>query len=529
MSYIVSTLFFSLRAGDSISAQTVKGSCHALLGSELCSSTGCRRAPTVGSRDASVSIRPGVFRLDSVIHSVGSTDENIAPDGTTTLHNKRLLWKTTCERRELCAATSLQRFRLINCDHVGGAGTIETGYQSLRANHNIDATMNATQPFGAVMLATLLLFLTPSARTDTCPVADVQCEMNMNCELPHCNCASESPPDDLAPADVPQLVVFAFSGPLNKDSWHQLRRIFDNNGKGGKKRVNPNGERITMTLFVSDVGTDDYCRAGEFYNHGHEIGVTGFKETNSMENLTPMGWQEVMMGQRENLKKEANIDEDDIHGMRAPALEAGGDKQFMGIQLMNERKWLPYDSSIMFVETALQLWPYTMNFRFTDTIGRQNHYPGACYPGVWEVPVQRFCDNYNTEYDFIDEWVAATNFEMLYYTIANNFWRHYSTNRAPFIINAHTDWFKRDPFALEAVERFIDVLLAHAEKDVYVVSMDQMLDWVKHPVPLDEIEQSDLLKTPTGRKGAMCDLVKLNGAENEIETRGAIMDDNIKH
>ena len=120
MSYIVSTLLFSLSAGDSTSAQTVKGSSHALLGSELCSSTGCRRAPTVGSRDASVSIRPGVFRLDSVIHSVGSTDENIAPDGTTTLHNKRLLWKTTCERRELCVATSLQRFRLINCDQVGG-------------------------------------------------------------------------------------------------------------------------------------------------------------------------------------------------------------------------------------------------------------------------------------------------------------------------------------------------------------------------------------------------------------------------
>ncbi|KAI0213195.1 hypothetical protein LSAT2_001790 [Lamellibrachia satsuma] len=136
---------------------------------------------------------------------------------------------------------------------------------------SIDAAMSATQPFrfllGAVLLATLLLFLTPSVQTANCPVMEEQCTTE-TCSVPNCNCATESPPGGLYPHNVPQLVVFAFIGPLNNDSWYQLQGIFN------KKRVNPNGERITMTLFFTEEDTDDYCRAGEFYRDGHEIGVT---------------------------------------------------------------------------------------------------------------------------------------------------------------------------------------------------------------------------------------------------------------
>ena len=360
----------------------------------------------------------------------------------------------------------------------------------------------------------------PTSLADICPVAEETCSEE-NCKLPNCACATESPPGGMAPNNVPQLVVFAFSGPLNNDSWYYLRRIFADEGKGSKERTNPNDERITMTLFVSDDETDDYCRAGEFYRDGHEVGVAGINDTYSMTTLKPRRWEEAMMGQRHNLTTLANVDEKDIGGMRAPALAAGADAQFIGMQYMaNETKhgehaWHPYDSSIVLGEdqywkNSVPLWPYTMDFRVVDTVRPHNRHPAACYPGVWEVPVQRFYDNYSTAHDFIDDWASAETVPMLYYTIANNFWRHYSGNRAPFIINARTDWFSKDPFALEAVERFIDVLLAHELDDVYVVSMDQMLQWAKDPVPLDRVKESGLFKRPIGRKGAKCDLSKLN-------------------
>ena len=338
-------------------------------------------------------------------------------------------------------------------------------------------------------------------------------------------CATESIPGSLERNNVPQMVVFAFTGPLNNDSWYQLRRIFDNEGKGSKERVNPNGERITMTLFASDKSTDDYCRAGEFYRDGHEIGVTG---SYSMASLKPSKWEKEIMYHKKNLTKKANIDKHDIHGMRAPELEFGGDRQFQAINAMSnitrykKHAWRnPYDSSIVLGERTYwkntwPSWPYTLDYRVYDTVRPHNVHPAACYPGMWEIPVQRFYENYSTAHFFIDDWVGAYNVEMLYYTIVNNFWRHYSNNRAPFIINARTDWFKRDLMAEKAVERFIDVLLAHKSKDVYMVSMDQMLEWVKNPVPLDKVKESNLLKRPTGRKGAKCNFGKrtVNGGGN---------------
>ena len=390
---------------------------------------------------------------------------------------------------------------------------------------SIDAAMNATQPFGfllgAVLLATLLLFLTSSVRTANCPVMEEQCT-TATCSVPNCNCATESPPGGLYPNNVPQLVVFAFMGPLNNDSWYQLQGIFD------KKRVNPNGERITMTLFFTDNGTDDYCRAGEFYRDGHEIGVTG---SDVMASLKPSKWEEAIMYQKKNLTKKAKVDKADIRGMRAPELKSGADRQFEAMESMSDKTrhsdnaWNPYDSSIVLGEkeqwkNTLPLWPYTMNYRVFDIIRPHNDHPASCYPGVWEIPVQRFYDNYSTAHVFIDEWVGAENYEMLYYTIAQNFWRHYSNNRAPFIINARTDWFKKDLMAEKAVERFIDVLLAHAEKDVYVVSMDQMLDWMKHPVPLDKVKESDLFKRQKKRSGEKCNIAKLNA---QLSKNGTIM------
>ncbi|KAK2180106.1 hypothetical protein NP493_459g01047 [Ridgeia piscesae] len=385
--------------------------------------------------------------------------------------------------------------------------------------------MSLTYPRGFVfiasLLATFLLLPTSSVRADVCPATGKVCRMKVNCHLPDCNCVSEEPPVVMDPVQVPQLVVFAFSGPLNNDSWYHLRRIFDYRGKGSKKRLNPNDEPITMTLFVSDDGTDHYCRAGEFYRHGHEIGVAGTNSSWSMASRKPRAWEAAMMGQRANLTKEAKIDEEDIRGMRAPSLQAGGDQQFVGIQYMsNETRykahvWRPYDSSIAIGEkNVVPLWPYTMDFRVSDVVRPQNRHPVACYPGVWEVPVQRFYDNYSSAHDFIDDWDSAENVEMLYYTIANNFWRHYSTNRAPFVINARTYWFSRDPYALEAIERFIDVLLAHTVKDVYVVSMEQVVEWTKHPLRLDEIKASALFKQPTGRKGLMCNMADLNWRGN---------------
>ena len=381
--------------------------------------------------------------------------------------------------------------------------------------------MIAIQPcgllLGAALLATVLLLLPPSLLAGPCPPAEKNCTAkDSGCKGAHCNCASELIPGGIAVNDAPQFVVITFTGPLNNDSWYQLRRLFK---RDKKKRKNPNGTPTTITLFVTQKKTDDYCRAGEFYRDGHEIAVSAYKLNSTMASLKKDDWEREIMEQKKNLTKEAKVDEDDIKGMRAPDLMTGADAQFKAMLLMsNETKykdcaWKPYDSSIVLGEkmgwkNSPPLWPYTMNYNVFDQIRPQHGHPVQCYPGVWEVPVRRFYDNYSSAYEFIDDWRSTENEEMQYYTLANNFWTHYSTNRAPFLINARTTWFKTVPTAEKALERFIDVVLAHDKQDVYVVSMDMMLDWVKNPKKLSDITELDFKRT-TKRRGAKCNIAKL--------------------
>ena len=380
--------------------------------------------------------------------------------------------------------------------------------------------MIKTQPsrflLGAALLAIALLILPSAVRARECPVE--KC-LDNKCELPVCKCASRSVPGNHSLNTAPQLVVFTFVGPLNSDSWYPLRRLF----KDDKK--NPNGEPITMTLFVSDTDTDDYCRAGEFYRDGHEIGVNGVSDKDTMDSFISDDWEELIMSQKEIITTEAKIDKKDIKGMHVPGLKKkASDALFIAIEHMSDeakyeaRAWKPYDSSIVYGENIplknqAPLWPYTVNYKSDDKVCPDDvnvcNHPAHCYDGVWEVPVRLFYDNVSLPNVFIDGWAAPENEEMLYYTLVHNFWEHYAVNRAPFVIKVHTDWFKKSRFAEKALERFIAVVLAHDLQGVYVVSMEQMLEWVKDRKKLNEIKDSGLFKRTKTRSGVRCNMATL--------------------
>ena len=393
--------------------------------------------------------------------------------------------------------------------------------------------MITTQPsrllLGAALLATAFLLLPSAVRAGECPAGPC---LENNCKLPDCNCACRSVHGDLALNTVPQLVVFTFVGPLNSSSWDPLRRLF----KDEKK--NPNGEPITMTLFVSDTYTDDYCRAGEFYRDGHEIGVNGVSDTDTVDSFISDDWEQLIMSQKEILTTEAKIDKTDIKGMHVPGLKKrAADAVFLAIEHMSNetkyegRAWKPYDSSVVLGENIrlknqAPLWPYTVTYTSDDKVcpGDVNacNHPAHCYTGVWEVPVRLFYDNGSLPNVFIDEWIAPENEEMLYYTLVNNFWEHYASSRAPFVIKAHTNWFNKSRLAEKALERFIAVVLAHDLQDVYVVSMEQMLEWVKDPKTLNEIKDSGLFKRTTKRSGARCNMATLE-ADGKVSGTAMIL------
>ena len=68
-----------------------------------------------------------------------------------------------------------------------------------------------------------------------------------------------------------------------------------------------------------------------------------------------------------------------------------------------------------------------------------------------------------------------------------NFMDHYRTNRAPFPLFAHSAWHTNDDVRRRAFEEFIDTILE--APDVYIVTSQQLLDWVKDPKPLSRLNE----------------------------------------
>lgn len=82
--------------------------------------------------------------------------------------------------------------------------------------------------------------------------------------------------------------------------------------------------------------------------------------------------------------------------------------------------------------------------------------------------------------------------------IIDNFKRHYYSNRAPFGFYVHAAWFVSHENAFEAYLLFLDYL--QTLPDVMIVSASQVLDWVRNPIPMDDILSNPVCHTPEETK-----------------------------
>lgn len=74
-------------------------------------------------------------------------------------------------------------------------------------------------------------------------------------------------PNNLAPYEVPQMILLSFDDAINNDNWDIYTRIFQTSG-----RENPNGCPLRGTFFVSHQ-YNNYHQTQMLWNKGHEIAV----------------------------------------------------------------------------------------------------------------------------------------------------------------------------------------------------------------------------------------------------------------
>jgi hypothetical protein len=313
------------------------------------------------------------------------------------------------------------------------------------------------------------------------------------CQLPNCNCASASPPGGLSPSQVPQFIVFTADDAVQSYTLDSVNQFL-------AQRKNPNGCQPKMTYFTS-LNYTNYTLVTDWYVAGNEI---------ADHTMTHVGTPpaEEINGNLIALNALAGIPLVAIKGFRAPFLNYSAET----LKILKQSQFT-YDSSapaaIPVTDPATDAyWPYTLDFGMANNCLAA---PGTCHgepklPGFWEIPMYAFFDNGGAAGPHLmDPWLDNANgankandtatLEFMKKTFTD----HYNGNRQPIGLYTHPIHLSRtypgvsvSNSTINMINAFLD--WAQTQQDVWIVSNEQLLDWVQHPVPVSQLGSSNSIK-----------------------------------
>lgn len=284
-----------------------------------------------------------------------------------------------------------------------------------------------------------------------------------------CMCPSNKPPAGMANGDVPQFIVLTNDDAITVISQPIILNVTE-------RHANKNGCKMPATWFVSIDYTDPHLVKNVFVR-GHEIATHTINHV-SDANVTQI------VGARDWLVKEAGIPKSKIGGFRAPFLMFSPEQR----EILQENDFW-FDSSISEVygpqsptspSAAERLWPYTMDYGMPQdcTISTGPCSPDERHPGLWEFPMWNIQDATGVTVASMDP--LGDPYEL--YKL--QFDERYDGNRAPLGIFLHAAWLLADPTRADRLNQFLEY--AMSKENVFLVTVSQVLDWMKNPVPASE-------------------------------------------
>ena len=326
--------------------------------------------------------------------------------------------------------------------------------------------MNGWYYFGTVFLAASVLFEGSSGALPCNP--DV-------CRPPNCRCASTGIPGGLSAYQTPQVVTIVVNEGIRDEDYPFYQNIL--------RHVNPNGCPFTATFLVTHNFTN-YAVVEGLYSQGNEIGdntVTQRPPEDYWLDISVDQWIREIQDEKEIINYWANVPIESIVGFRAPYLETDENE----LRALYDLRFL-YDASM---SSEVMYWPFTLDYQ-SPLCNFPNTCPTESYPGLWIVPDIEMikangqpcvtlpaCKNLTVSSQ--SEW---------YNLLMSNFRRHYDGNRAPFGIYFDPQiFYEEDENMYHALLQFLDELRFFP--DAYVVSLTQLIDWVREPTPITNIKE----------------------------------------
>lgn len=299
---------------------------------------------------------------------------------------------------------------------------------------------------------------------------EMKCKQGVNCQLPECFCETTNYPTNISLTEIPQIVYITIDGDLNFLTYSKMKTLFQ------KSRRNPNGCPIEGTFFANGRGTS-YRLANILYKGGIEIGLNG-RQTSAYTSLKKL--QSDINQQSEHFGIYSAIPEENIKGWRSPELSG---EMMANIGILRNRTL--YDSSLVLRDYAglnkSKPWPFTLDFGIEKCEGEKCS--NKENKGIWEVPVIPMTSLHDETCAHTDKCRAPKTKEETVDYLMKNFNSYYKTNKAPFGIHLSREWFywyNNRNFA--GLAEFINTILSY--KDVYIVSVSNLLQWMTDPVSL---------------------------------------------
>lgn len=311
-----------------------------------------------------------------------------------------------------------------------------------------------------------------------------------------CRCATQASPLPGNATSTPQFVLLT-----HDDATAGLSTSLFQQAVGASK--NPNGCTLPVTYFTMQGGSD--CEIiKQRWQAGDEI--AGHSLTHQQMDSKFVDTEKEIVGTRQWLINDCKIPEGDINGWRSPYLinnpihresivKAGYTYDSTINEHYPDQSLFNSEPDTVSPNGGARVWPYTMDFGIAQNCAWTGNVckPEERYKGLWEVPVWNIqTDNYPENAYALD--VCATDIPAanekktppcdIFGLLKENFDNAYAGNRAPVPLYFHSPWLS-EASTMKSLQKFIDY--ATSKKDVYFVTMTQLIEWMKDPVGVEEM------------------------------------------
>ncbi len=116
-----------------------------------------------------------------------------------------------------------------------------------------------------------------------------------------------------------------------------------------------------------------------------------------------------------------------------------------------------WDSSVGVPPIKLPVWPYTLDYSIPHDC-KAGTCPTRSFPGVWELPLNaHFVESFEGGHcPYMDQCVLFNHDpDQVLEWLQEDFNRHYTQNRAPYMMPFHTTWFQQAELE-KGLAKFVD-------------------------------------------------------------------------